>query len=466
MRELLILCLLLIVSLAQNVFNLSGRPDRGYYLPVSVGTPPSHFQLLLDTGSSNFALAAYNDVNITSFFNTSTSSTFNSNNESISVNYTQGHWKGILGNDVVSLSGNSFPIKSDIEMIQESEGFFMNGTIWQGILGLAYKSIAVATDNMHIPQPYFDSLVQKAGIADGFSLLLCGAADGLFSDNIAMGGKLTVGAIDSSQYKGELYKATIVERKFYQLLITDIQVEGDTLGLPCVDYNSPSTILDSGTTNLRLPTKVFDALIIRLKASYSQSQSNLNLDDKFWEGTSLLCLTHASEPFSYFPSVQLKLISDQELTITLNISPQLYLRPVESSEPGRDCYSLGITSHTATILGAVIMEGFYVYFDRENGTVSFGETTCTPRLGNSSLSSVTGYDTTSLGLSECQAKQEAFSGLPAYAIALIVVGSLVLVIVLLVAIIKLANNIKQKRRKTRMDIAFDELMDDSFNTGY
>lgn len=45
--------------------------------------------------------------------------------------------------------------------------------------------------------------------------------------------------------------------------------------------------------------------------------------------------------------------------------------------PGQHCYKFAITkAERGTVIGAVIMEGFYVVFDRENVQVGFAATTC------------------------------------------------------------------------------------------
>lgn len=42
----------------------------------------------------------------------------------------------------------------------------------------------------------------------------------------------------------------------------------------------------------------------------------------------------------------------------------------------KECWELSILFFTGTVIGAVIMEGFYVVFDRENVQVGFAATTC------------------------------------------------------------------------------------------
>jgi len=53
--------------------------------------------VLLDTGSSNFAIASsYNPI-LSTYFDSSKSTSFTTSGQSIQVNYTQGHWEGIVG---------------------------------------------------------------------------------------------------------------------------------------------------------------------------------------------------------------------------------------------------------------------------------------------------------------------------------------------------------------------------------
>ena len=62
---------------------------------------------------------------------------------SVYVPYTQGNWKGTLGSDVVTLTSlPNVTVTASIAFITESKQFFINGSNWQGILGLAYRSIA------------------------------------------------------------------------------------------------------------------------------------------------------------------------------------------------------------------------------------------------------------------------------------------------------------------------------------
>lgn len=59
------------------------------------------------------------------------------------MRYTQGNWEGELGIDRVSIpKGPNGTLSINIAAILSSEGFFLPGVNWQGILGLAYPLLA------------------------------------------------------------------------------------------------------------------------------------------------------------------------------------------------------------------------------------------------------------------------------------------------------------------------------------
>ena len=73
----------------------------------------------------------------------SSSSTYQATGRAVSVRYTQGNWEGELGVDRVSIpKGPNGTMSINIAAILSSEGFFLPGVNWQGILGLAYPMLA------------------------------------------------------------------------------------------------------------------------------------------------------------------------------------------------------------------------------------------------------------------------------------------------------------------------------------
>lgn len=71
------------------------------------------------------------------------SSTYRDLRKGVYVPYTQGKWEGELGTDLVSIPhGPNVTVRANIAAITESDKFFINGSNWEGILGLAYAEIA------------------------------------------------------------------------------------------------------------------------------------------------------------------------------------------------------------------------------------------------------------------------------------------------------------------------------------
>lgn len=120
---------------------MTGTVGRSYYVEILIGTPPQSLNFLVDTGSSNFAVASTPHPAISKFFDTSSSSTFSSEGEFITSPYTQGEWIGYFGKEMVSLPPLA-AIETTMGFITQSENFFVMGANWQGIMGLAYAELA------------------------------------------------------------------------------------------------------------------------------------------------------------------------------------------------------------------------------------------------------------------------------------------------------------------------------------
>ncbi|XP_018027781.1 uncharacterized protein LOC108683019 [Hyalella azteca] len=144
-----------------DTWNLFGIPGDGYYIAAQIGTPPQQMNLVVDTGSSNLAVAGANSSELDSFFKPHASSSFVFINDShLKVSYSQGWWAGSLGTDLVEVPGLrcSFKTRSFVALITQSQGFYVNGSHWQGILGLAFPELAQPNRTV---TPWFDSVLSS-----------------------------------------------------------------------------------------------------------------------------------------------------------------------------------------------------------------------------------------------------------------------------------------------------------------
>ncbi|XP_072140000.1 beta-secretase 1 isoform X3 [Mobula birostris] len=318
------------INFMEMIDNLRGKSGQGYYVEMTIGTPPQKLNILVDTGSSNFAVGAAAHPFLKRYYRRNLSGTYRDLRKSVYVPYTQGKWEGELGTDIVSIPhGPNVSVRANIAAITESDKFFINGSNWEGILGLAYAEIARPDENL---EPFFDSLVKQTQVPNIFSLQLCGAG-------------FTLNETDAASSVGGSM------------------------------YNYDKSIVDSGTTNLRLPKKVFQAAVKSIKAASSTEK----FPDGFWLGEQLVCWQVGTTPWHIFPTISLYLMGEAtNQSFQITILPQQYLRPVEDVATSQDdCYKFAISqSTTGTVMGAVIMEGFYVVFDRARKRIGFAVSTC------------------------------------------------------------------------------------------
>ncbi|XP_054037714.1 beta-secretase 2 isoform X2 [Rissa tridactyla] len=386
------------------VENLQGDSGRGYYLEILIGTPPQALNILVDTGSSNFAVAGVPDPDVTSYFNTKLSSTYKSQGIDVTVKYSQGSWTGVLGTDVITIpKGIDGSYTINIATILESENFFLPGVKWHGILGLAYDALAKV-----------------------------------------------LGGIEPSLYKGDIWYTPVKEEWYYQVEILKLEVGGQNLELDCREYNADKAIVDSGTTLLRLPQKVFSAVVQAIaRTSLIQEFSS-----GFWTGSQLACWDKTERPWSLFPKLSIYLRDENSSrSFRISILPQLYIQPILGIGENLQCYRFGISSSTnALVIGATVMEGFYVIFDRAQRRVGFAVSPCA-EVDGSPVSEIEGPFTTADVASNCVSSvsfHEPVLWIASYAL-MSLCG-----IILLVLIILLLIPPRCQHRYTDNDVVNDE----------
>uniref|UniRef100_A0A8C6M907 Beta-secretase 2 n=1 Tax=Nothobranchius furzeri TaxID=105023 RepID=A0A8C6M907_NOTFU len=373
------------VNFLDMVSNLQGDSGRGYYIEMSIGTPGQKLNILVDTGSSNFAVAAAPHPFITHYFNTKLSSTYRSSGRPVGVRYTQGNWEGELGIDVVSIpKGPDGTIIINIAAILSSDGFFLPGINWQGILGLAYPTLSRPDSSV---EPFFNSVVKQLGIPDMFSLQMCGAGLSASSAADPPAGSLIMGGVEPTLYRGSLWYTPIVEEWYYQVEVLKLEVGDQNLNLDCREYNTDKAIVDSGTTLLRLPVNVFNAVVEAITSSSLIQE----FSSGFWDGTKLACWMKGETPWKFFPKLSIYLrATNTSQSFRITILPQLYVQPITDVDGTLSCFRFGLSSSAnGLVIGATVMEGFYVAFDRAQKRLGFALSSCAGQ-GSTALSEIAG----------------------------------------------------------------------------
>lgn len=365
------------VNFLDMVNNLKGDSGRGYYMEMVIGTPGQTLNILVDTGSSNFAVAAAPHPYIATYFNRAQSSTYQTSGRSVSVRYTQGNWEGELGTDLITIPhGPNGTITINIAAILTSDDFFLPGINWQGILGLAYPLLARPDPSV---EPFFNSLVLQTGIPDVFSLQMCGAGLSISTASAPAGGSLIMGGAEPTLYRGSVWYTPILQEWYYQVEVLKLEVADQNLSLDCKEYNTDKAIVDSGTTLLRLPVKVFSAVV----EAISQMSLVQDFSSGFFAGTKLACWVKGESPWRFFPKISIYLRgTNSSQSFRLTVLPQLYIQPVTDLDGTLNCFRFGISSSTnGLVIGATVMEGFYVIFDRAQKRVGFAVSSCAEMNG-------------------------------------------------------------------------------------
>lgn len=125
----------------------------------------------------------------------------------------------------------------------------------------------------------------------------------------------------------------------------------------------------------------------------------------FWDGTKLACWMKGEMTWSFFPKLSIYLRAtntsqsfritilpqvqistslrdtDEQaalvLLLILSIISQLYIQQITDISGTLDCFRFGVSSSVnGLVIGATVMEGFYVVFDRAHQRLGFALSNC------------------------------------------------------------------------------------------
>ncbi|XP_045912261.1 pepsin A-like [Micropterus dolomieu] len=219
---------------------MTNDADLSYYGVVSIGTPPQSFSVIFDTGSSNLWVPSVGCSSQAcqnhNMFNPQQSSTFQSNGQSLSIQYGTGSMTGYLGSDTVTVGGIS--VANQVFGLSQTEAPFMASMQADGILGLAFQSIA--SDNV---VPVFDNMIQQGLVSQPmFSVYLSGNSD--------QGSEVVFGGVDSSHYTGQITWIPLTSATYWQIQMDSVTINGQTVACS----GGCQAIIDTGTSLIVGPT--------------------------------------------------------------------------------------------------------------------------------------------------------------------------------------------------------------------
>uniref|UniRef100_A0AAQ4PVV0 pepsin A n=1 Tax=Gasterosteus aculeatus aculeatus TaxID=481459 RepID=A0AAQ4PVV0_GASAC len=316
-----------------GIESMTNDADLSYYGVISIGNPPQSFSVIFDTGSSNLwvpsVYCSSEACNNHNKFNPGQSSTFQWGDQTLSIQYGTGSMTGRLASDNVEVGGITVP--NQVFGISETEAPFMAQMAADGILGLAFQSIA--SDNV---VPVFDNMVKQGLVSQSlFSVYLSGE----------QGSEVAFGGIDSSHYTGQITWIPLTSATYWQIQMDSVTINGQAVA--CT--GGCQAIIDTGTSQIVGPTNDINNMNSWVGATANQNgEATVN------------CQNIQGMP---------------EVTFTLN--GQAFTIPASAyvSQSSYGC-STGFGqggSQQLWILGDVFIRQFYVIFDTENQTVGLAQ---------------------------------------------------------------------------------------------
>jgi hypothetical protein len=318
--------------------NLTNFYDVGYYGPITIGTPPQSFTVIMDTGSSNLWIPSLKCTQRVCVqhdrYNSSASTSYVKNGQPLKIQYGTGSMNGFLSQDTVGLAGLS--VKSQIfgEAVTEAKDF--DGQPFDGILGLAFKGIS--EDNV---VPVFYNMMSQKLVPTGDMGFWLSSVDN------EEGSVLNLGGTDPSLYTGTIQRHDIflwfLGLEWYTILIETFYV-GDTRYGDC--YPFCRAIIDTGTSLIVGPTEYAQGVIDAIG----------NVDPDCSNVDSL-------------PSFSIYMFGGYSYPLT----PAQYVIKLPDRNGTMTC-QLGIAAADGLpfwILGDTFLRGYYTVFDQANYQVGF-----------------------------------------------------------------------------------------------
>ncbi|EIW79303.1 acid protease [Coniophora puteana RWD-64-598 SS2] len=238
--------------------------DSSYIGSLAVGTPPTSFEVILDTGSSDFWLASTScdsSCSGSANFNPSSSSSFNNQNKQFEVTYGSGQAQGSLGQDVVQMAG--FSVQNQIfGVVTQTSSNFLQAPV-TGLIGLAWQSLASSG-----AMPLWQTLAAQGSWSEPvMAFQLTRFLNDTNAQQMEPGGSLTMGYTNSSLYTGDIDFQNLPDgqQTFWIQEVTSMTVQGNNLTQP--SGSASYAAIDTGTTLVAGPPSAIQNLYAQIPGS-------------------------------------------------------------------------------------------------------------------------------------------------------------------------------------------------------
>jgi len=327
-----------------------------YVVDVEIGTPPTTYSLLIDTGSSNTWVGAGQPF-------VETSSSIQSRDQ-VSVVYGSGSMDGTEFNDKFSLNSGLNVFGQSIGVASSSTGF--DGV--DGILGLGPTDLTLGTlspDTTELIPTVTDNLFAQASITDNLVAISFQPTTSLSVQN----GEVTFGGTDSTQFTGSInftpLTTTAPANKFWgidqAILVGTTTILAKTAG-----------VLDTGTT---LTLIASDAFTKYVKLTGAVANNDVGL----------LQITSAQ-----FANLKSMFFTINNLNFEFTANAQIWPRALNGAIGGNSTDIFLIVADIGTpsgegfdfVNGFTWLERFYTVYDTANARVGVANTPFTKATTN------------------------------------------------------------------------------------
>ncbi|KAI0642333.1 aspartic proteinase from Irpex Lacteus [Trametes meyenii] len=327
-----------------------------YVVDVGIGTPPTTYALLVDTGSSNTWVGAGQ-----TYVQTSTT---RETRDSVAVTYGSGSVSGVEFTDTLSLGNRLTVSGQSIGVASEQQGF--DGI--DGIIGLGPTGLTLGTlfpEGTTIPT-VTDNLFSQGHISTDQVSISFEPTQSVTIVN----GELTFGDIDTSKFVGAINFVPI----------TEISPSSEFFGIEqSIKYGTSTTILDhtagivdTGTTLILIATDALEVYTSATGAVFDQTTGLLRLTPAQFANLKSLFFTIGGVVFEFTANAQ---IWPRVLNAEIGGSADyIYLILGDIGTPSG--------SGLDVINGMTFIERFYTVFDTQNNRVGIANTPFTRATTN------------------------------------------------------------------------------------
>ena len=223
---------------------LANIKNTQYIGKIGVGTPPQFINVIFDTGSTNLwvtsakCLSKY-CLNHESY-NDSLSSTHQSLDIDLEVEFGTGIVKGVMSQDIISI-GNIQIQNQIFAEIRNENGEVFKETKFSGILGLAFPSMSA---NHYTP--IFDNIINQ-------KLLSYNQFAFYFSEYPKQESVIIFGDNDNKYYNEPILWFPVLRKFYWEIEMNDLSINGQKMNL-CF-FDKCRVAVDSGTSLITGPSR-------------------------------------------------------------------------------------------------------------------------------------------------------------------------------------------------------------------